>query len=80
MSNCDAINVIAPGNILFPGGIWEKTVASRPEAWKYWIDRDGALKRFGKVEEIADAALWLASDRASFVTGATIEVDGGQVQ
>jgi NAD(P)-dependent dehydrogenase (short-subunit alcohol dehydrogenase family) len=30
------------------------------------------LKRFGKVEEIADAALWLASDRASFVTGAII--------
>jgi 3-oxoacyl-[acyl-carrier protein] reductase len=73
------VNVIAPGNILFPGGIWEKNVASRPEAWKRWIDRDVALKRFGKVEEIADAALWLASDRASFVTGATIVVDGGQM-
>ncbi len=74
------VNAIAPGNILFPGGNWEKITSSRPEAWQRWIDREVALKRFGKVEEIADAALWLASDRASFVTGATIVVDGGQVR
>ncbi len=74
------VNAIAPGNILFPGGSWEKITAGRPEAWKRWIDREVALRRFGKVEEIADAALWLASDRASFVTGATIVVDGGQVR
>jgi NAD(P)-dependent dehydrogenase (short-subunit alcohol dehydrogenase family) len=35
------------------------------------------MARFGKVQEIADAALWLLSDRASFVTGAVIPVDGG---
>ncbi|MBI1179388.1 MAG: SDR family oxidoreductase [Alphaproteobacteria bacterium] len=74
------VNVIAPGNILFPGGSWEKITSSRPDAWQRWIDREVALKRFGRVEEIADAALWLASDRASFVTGATIVVDGGQVR
>jgi 3-oxoacyl-[acyl-carrier protein] reductase len=74
------VNAIAPGNILFPGGNWEKIVAGRPEAWQRWIDREVAMKRFGKVEEIADAALWLASERASFVTGATIVVDGGQVR
>lgn len=74
------VNAIAPGNILFPGGNWERIVAGRPEAWQRWIDREVALKRFGRVEEIADAALWLASARASFVTGATIVVDGGQVR
>jgi 3-oxoacyl-[acyl-carrier protein] reductase len=74
------VNAIAPGNILFPGGGWEKITSSRPESWQRWIDREVAMKRFGKVEEIADAALWLASDRASFVTGATIVVDGGQVR
>jgi 3-oxoacyl-[acyl-carrier protein] reductase len=74
------VNAIAPGNILFPGGSWEKITSSRPEAWQRWIDREVALRRFGRVEEIADAALWLASDRASFVTGATIVVDGGQVR
>jgi 3-oxoacyl-[acyl-carrier protein] reductase len=74
------VNAIAPGNILFPGGSWENITSARPESWQRWIDREVAMKRFGKVEEIADAALWLASDRASFVTGATIVVDGGQVR
>jgi len=74
------VNAIAPGNILFPGGGWEKITSGRPEAWQRWIDREVAMQRFGRVEEIADAALWLASDRASFVTGATIVVDGGQVR
>ena len=35
------------------------------------------MARFGEVREVADAALWLLSDRASFVTGAVIPVDGG---
>ncbi len=41
-----------------------------------WIDQI-PLGRLGKPEEIADAIVWLASDRASFVTGQTILVDGG---
>ena len=74
------VNAIAPGNILFPGGSWEKITAERPEAWEKWINREVALKRFGTVEEIADAAVWLASARATFVTGTTLVVDGGQVK
>lgn len=36
-----------------------------------------AVKRYGRVEEIAAVAAFLASDEASYVTGATIDVDGG---
>lgn len=36
-----------------------------------------ALKRMGTKDEIADAALWLCSDAASYVTGTIIEVEGG---
>lgn len=74
------VNAIAPGNILFEGGVWDKNTKERPEAWDRWIKREVALRRFGTVEEIADAALFLASPRASFITGEVLVVDGGQVR
>ncbi|MDP1626517.1 SDR family NAD(P)-dependent oxidoreductase [Parvibaculum sp.] len=74
------VNAIAPGNILFDGGVWDKNTKERPEAWERWIKREVALRRFGTVEEIADAALFLASPRASFITGEVLVVDGGQVR
>lgn len=43
----------------------------------YW-DANVPLQRIGQPAEIADVMLWLASDRASYVTGQTITVDGGQ--
>jgi 3-oxoacyl-[acyl-carrier protein] reductase len=49
---------------------------SRKEIEQGWIDQI-PLGRLGKPEELADAIVWLASDRASFVTGQTILVDGG---
>lgn len=74
------INAIAPGNIIFEGGDWQARVNERPDAWGRWIKREVALRRFGQVEEIADAALFLASPRASFVSGEIFVVDGGQVR
>lgn len=74
------VNAIAPGNILFEGGVWDKNTKERPEAWDRWIKREVALRRFGTVEEIADATLFLASPRASFITGEVLVVDGGQVR
>lgn len=74
------INVVAPGNIIFDGGSWDRNVRARPDAWNRWIDREVALKRFGRVEEIADIVAFLASRRAGFVTGATWVADGGQVR
>lgn len=75
------VNAIAPGNIIFPGGDWEaRATGERADAWNKWIAREVPLKRFGKPEEIGAAAAFLLSDRASFITGAVMPVDGGQTR
>lgn len=73
------VNVIAPGNIIFPDGDWEKRVnGEKGTSVMRWIKREVPLQRFGKPEEIGSAAAYVLSPRASFVTGAIIPVDGGQ--
>jgi NAD(P)-dependent dehydrogenase (short-subunit alcohol dehydrogenase family) len=41
------------------------------------LGEQAALQRVGQAEEVADAVVWLASDRASYITGQTLLVDGG---
>jgi 3-oxoacyl-[acyl-carrier protein] reductase len=75
------VNALAPGNIKFPGGEWEQRTsegAPRADAWLRWIKREVPLQRFGAVEEIGSVAAFLLSERASFLTGAIVPVDGGQ--
>jgi len=72
------VNTIAPGSILFPGGSWDRRFRDDPEGKAEFIARNLPLGRFGTPEEIADAAAWLVSPRASLVTGACLAVDGGQ--
>jgi NAD(P)-dependent dehydrogenase (short-subunit alcohol dehydrogenase family) len=73
------VNAIAPGFILTNQNrflLMDETSGKLTERGQQ-IFRSVPMARFGKVEEIADAALWLLSDQASFITGAVIPVDGG---
>lgn len=72
------INVVAPGNIIFPGGVWGKKVNEDPEGVKALINRCVPMRRFGEPHEIAQVIAFLCSTRASFITGAVVPVDGGQ--
>lgn len=67
------VNVICPGNIATRMG---SRLAADPVATKAIADTT-PLKRWGRAEDIAYAALFLASDESSFVTGQIITVDGG---
>lgn len=74
------VNLVAPGNVLFDGGVWDRKLRESREQVEGYINREVPLRRFGRPEEIADAVLFLASARASFITGACLVVDGGQTR
>lgn len=72
------VNAIAPGSIEFPGGVWEQRKTSHPKLYEGTL-RSIPWGRMGRPEEIANVAVFLASDLAGWVTGQTITVDGGQL-
>ena len=74
------VNVVAPGNIYFQGGTWDFKIRENESNVAKMIENEVPLKRFGKPEEVADAVTFLSSERASFITGATLIIDGGQTR
>jgi 3-oxoacyl-[acyl-carrier protein] reductase len=74
------INSVAPGNILFPGSVWERKLKENRGAVDDMLAREVALGKLGSPEDVARMAAWLASSLAAFITGATYVVDGGQLK
>jgi 3-oxoacyl-[acyl-carrier protein] reductase len=72
------VNGVAPGSILFPGGSWDRRRQAAPEKVEKMVREELPWGRFGTPEEVADVVVFLCSERARWVTGATVPVDGGQ--
>jgi 3-oxoacyl-[acyl-carrier protein] reductase len=76
----DQIRVVsvAPGSIMFEGGSWWKRQQSDPEGIAAFVKQELPFGRFGKPEEVGAAIAFLASPRASWISGTTVVVDGCQ--
>lgn len=74
------INCVSPGNIIFDGGVWDMKQRADPMEVQKMIEHEVPLGRLGRPEEVANAVSFLVSARASFITGACLVVDGGQLR
>ena len=72
------VNSVAPGSILFPGGSWHKRQQADPQGIAEFIKRDLPFGRMGRADEVGSVVAFLASPKASWVSGASITVDGCQ--
>ena len=72
------VNSVAPGSILFPGGSWHRRQQTDPAGIAEFIKRELPFGRFGRPDEVGSVVAFLASAKASWISGASIVVDGSQ--
>src|SRR5439155_171294 len=72
------VNSVAPGSIRFPGGSWDRRVQEDPAAMEEFVRREIPFGRFGRPEEVGAVVAFLVSPRASWISGASVTVDGCQ--
>lgn len=72
------VNSVSPGSILFEGGSWWKRQQADPGGIAEFVKRELPFGRFGRPEEVGDVVAFLASPRASWISGTSIVVDGCQ--
>ena len=72
------VNSVAPGSISFPGGSWHRRQQEDPAGMADFVQREIPMGRFGRPEEVGAVVAFLASARASWISGACVTVDGCQ--
>jgi 3-oxoacyl-[acyl-carrier protein] reductase len=69
------VNTVSPGNTYFEGGVWQKIERDMPDLFRTALAKN-PWGRMATAQEVANAAVFLASPRASFITGVNLVVDG----
>jgi 3-oxoacyl-[acyl-carrier protein] reductase len=72
-------NMVSPGNVYFKGGVWNTVEENSPDVFKTMLSRN-PMGRMGTPREVANAVVFLASPRASFITGTNLIIDGALTQ
>jgi 3-oxoacyl-[acyl-carrier protein] reductase len=72
-------NMVSPGNVYFKGGVWNLVEERNPTAFNEMLARN-PTGRMGTPQEVANAVVFLASPRASFITGTNLIIDGALTQ
>lgn len=74
------VNAVSPGNILFKDSTWDFKIKANKVAVMNMIEENVPLNRFGNPREVGDLVTFIASERASFMTGEIVVLDGGQLR
>jgi len=74
------VNAISPGNVFFPGGTWDRKMKEDSADVTRYLKEVVPMQRFASPAEIAELVAFLASERAGFITGADVVIDGGQTR
>ena len=72
-------NMVSPGNVYFKGGVWNVLEKDNPDLFQTMVSRN-PMGRMGTPTEVANAVVFLASPRASFISGTNLIVDGALTQ
>ena len=70
---------LMPAAVLSEGKYWDKVSQQDPQLARSFLERHHSIRRFGKPEEVASFATFMASQHASFACGALIPIDGGRI-
>lgn len=71
------VNAVMPGPFVAPGGHWFNIAQNEPERYKNFVEQRMSVKRLGSPDEIAELVAFLCSEKASFISGSALSVDGG---